>query len=315
MIGSRLRDWLLRCTVRIVPNRAEFLVRCWAVISGRRVKILAADSAFWAVFSLPWMMLAIVALIDRISPFFGGKVVEQLQGDLVGAAEAVFSAETARGFAIPAINQLFTEGRTGLGLVGLLVAFYSGSRAVSSFLHSVTLVNGQRVERGIVRSRLIALGIYLLGIALIVLAIAAVTGGTDAVAETVHSPDLVFQILDPVVLMVLAMGLTLVMFHFAGDPTLRWRDEVLGAVLAVLGVGVIAAGLYLYFKYGFTANSLFSLLAAPIAILLFAYLASWVMLLGAIVNAVRCGREIESDDDKTRERLTRGLTDLASVRG
>lgn len=39
----------------------EYVLNLWATGSSKRLPVLAADTAFWTAFSLPWLTLTILA--------------------------------------------------------------------------------------------------------------------------------------------------------------------------------------------------------------------------------------------------------------
>lgn len=293
----------VRAIRRLPPRPAEFALRTWALISGRRLRVLAADSAFWAVFSLPWLILAVVTGMGVVSALFGSNAVDRVNADIVELAESIFTSQSARGYAIPAINELFGRGRAGLGLLGTVIAFYSGSRAVLSLLEAIALINGQIGRRRFLRARVLAFVLYIAGVLLIALALAWVTVATDAIAETLQTPRFVFQIGDAAVLGLLALVLILSIFHFAGSPRMPLRSELPGAVLSV-GVGsLFLLPLFFYLRYLFNSGSVVGLVTGPIAIMYCAYLLALITLTSAAVNAVRLDRPILTVDDLASQRL------------
>lgn len=109
-------------------------MKFWAISSGRRVGSLAADAAFWGVFSLPWLILAFASTVGLIVRVAGPGVDDAIRSDIEQALIQLVGGDVAHQYAIPAFEQMFNEGLRGLGVVGYVVAFYSGSRAVRGFV-------------------------------------------------------------------------------------------------------------------------------------------------------------------------------------
>jgi membrane protein len=75
------------------------------------------------------------------------------------------------------------------------------------------------------------------------------------------------------------------LFHFAVPVRTRWRAELPGAAVT-LGIWVLGSALLRWFLGAFSGStSIYGPLAAPIAVLIWLYLTSMAVLLGAAVNA------------------------------
>ena len=191
---------VIRLLRRMPLRYFRFAMKFWAISSGRRVGSLAADTAFWGVFSLPWLILAFASTVGLIVRVAGPGVDDAIRSDIEQALIQLVGGDVAHQYAIPAFEQMFNEGLRGLGVVGYVVAFYSGSRAVRGFVESVRLVSGAS-ERQQFRSRFRALGLYLVGVLLIVFAFSTVTVGTDELADITGLGEWIFQILDILLLL------------------------------------------------------------------------------------------------------------------
>ena len=55
-------------------------------------------------------------------------------------------SQAAAQSALPVLNEVFNETRADLGILGLVIALWAGSRAVMSYVQSIMLINGEYVE-------------------------------------------------------------------------------------------------------------------------------------------------------------------------
>ncbi len=297
-----MERYVIRLLRRMPLRYFRFAMKFWAVSSGRRVGSLAADTAFWLVFSLPWLVLAFASTVGFVVRVSGSGVDEAIKSDVAKAITALVGTDVAVQYAIPAFEQMFDQGLKGLGIVGYLVAFYSGSRAVRSFVGSVGLVSGDGGERRQLRSRLQALGLYLIGVIIIVLAFSMVTVGTDELADLSGMSEAIFQVID-VLLLVLA-GTTYLwsLFHFSMQPRLPWRRDV-PAAFATLLVGAGCILFVAWYAAGVVSrSSIGALVAAPFVAMLTTYVAVSAALYLALASAIINGRDVFNFDSGPRQR-------------
>lgn len=281
-----MRAWLDRQKNRLPPRIVQFGDRWWDLHQRERIEMMAADAAFWFVFSLPWMVLAVVASLGFVSRVTGWKVIDQVQNDLIDMANAVLSPQAANDFVIPRLNELFSQGRAHLGIIGIVLAFYSGSRAFKSLLASIRSVSGQ-TDRGGLRSRVVGLGFYVSSVALISLGLATITAGTDRIAGGVGAPQGVFRIIDPLIFLVLILLLVQTLLYIGMRPALSWKRDWWPATGAVLIAGACLVGIGIYLRTQLDAGSVLGLAEVPIAVMLFCYVASWVVLNATTVQTLR----------------------------
>lgn len=286
-----MRAWVERLKDRLPPRAVDFGERWWKLHQRMRIEMMAADAAFWFVFSLPWMVLAVVASLGFVSRLTGWKVIDQVQNDLVGMANSVLSQQTANDFVVPRLNELFSQGRAHLGVIGIVIAFYSGSRAFKSLLASIRQISGLS-DRGAVHSRAVGLAFYVCSVALISFGLATITAGTDQIATGIGAPRVVFQIVDPLIFVILILLLVQTLLHIGMRPRLSWKRDWLPAAGAVLVAGACLIGIGIYLRIQLDSGSVLGLAEVPIAVMLFCYVASWVVLNAAALQTLRQSGEV-----------------------
>lgn len=264
---------------------------------------LSAEAAFWQLLSLPSLFLALLAALGYFSEWAGQGTVDRVQQNLLVTFSRAFSDEVVDQLIAPVVEQVLREGRADVISVGFVLALWAGSSATATFVNTITIAYGMRDLRGAVRSRLLALGIYLGSIVVGVIVLPALVLGPallpklfpEGARET--ADRVIGDAYWPVVMLLLLVGLTS-LYHLAPPRRLPWRRGLPGALLAM---GIFLAGsfgLRFYISFIVAQNNAYGTLAAPIAALLFFFLLALGVLLGAELNA-----EIEQRSPTTTARV------------
>ena len=293
--------------VRTLATRT--VARAW----NDRILGLSAEAAFWQLLSLPSLFLGLLAALGFFSRWVGPGTVARVQANLLDAFSHAFSDEVVNQTITPVVNQVLSQGRADVVSVGFVLALWAGSSATATFVNAITIAYGMRDLRGAVRSRLLALGIYLGSILIGVVVLPALVLGPTLLPK-LFPPDaratadtVISDAYWPVVLIFLLLGLTS-LYHLAPPRRLPWRRGVPGALLAMVIFLAGSVGLRVYISFIMVHNHAYGTLAAPIAALLFFYLLALGVLLGAEFNA-----EIEQNSPaaERRRRARRGWQPLA----
>lgn len=276
-------------TVRRLATRT--VARAW----NDRILGLSAEAAFWQLLSMPSLFLGLLAALGFFSDLAGRDTISAVQHNLLNGFSRAFSPEVVDQLIAPVVHQVLSEGRADVVSVSFLLALWAGSSATATFVNTITIAYGMRDLRGAVRSRLLALGIYLGSIVVGVIVLPALVLGPTELPKLF--PDGARATADrvisaaywPAVIVLLLLGLTS-LYHLAPPRRLPWRRGVPGALLAMIIFLAGSAGLRDYIGFIVAHNHAYGTLAAPIAALLFFYLLALGVLLGAELNA-----EIEQD--------------------
>ena len=255
-----------------------------------RVLGLSAEAAFWQLLSLPPLFLGLLSSIGYLSGLLGAETVNEIEASLLDAFSRAFTPSVVDEIIAPTIDEVLRQGRADLVSVGFLLGLWAGSSATATFVNTVTIAYGMRDQRGAVRSRLLALWLYLLTVVIgVVLLPVMVIGPGRLVSFFPQSVRGDVQTATqaaywPVVAGLLLLGLV-TFYHLAPPHRLPWRRGFPGAFLAglVFVGGSFALRTYIGFvvDQGFTYGAL----AAPIGALLFFYVLALAVLLGAELNA------------------------------
>src|SRR6185503_5130053 len=144
-----------RRSARTLATRT--VVRAW----NDRVLGLSAEAAFWQLLSLPSLLLAGLAALGYFSALAGRDTVDEVQQNLLNGFSRAFSAEVVDQLIAPVVQQVLRAGRADVLSVSFLLALWAGSSATATFVNTITIAYGMRDLRGAVRSRLLALVLYL----------------------------------------------------------------------------------------------------------------------------------------------------------
>lgn len=274
--GLRLLPLLLRRAV----------VKAWH----DRVLGLSAEAAFWQLLSLPSLFLALIATLGYVSRWFGPGTVQRTQKQIENTLARAFSEQVVNNVISPTLHEVLNGGRSDVISIGFVLALWAGSSATATFVNTITIAYGQRDLRGPVRSRLLALWLFLGTVVLGVFVLPMLVLGPDLLRRTFpkHVQPTVSTLIGagyyPVLIVLLLLGLT-TFYKLAPPRRLPWHRGVPGAVLALLVFLAGSAGLRTYLTFVLDHNHAYSALAAPIAALLFFFVLALGVLLGAELNA------------------------------
>ncbi|HEX3823115.1 MAG TPA: YihY/virulence factor BrkB family protein [Mycobacteriales bacterium] len=255
-----------------------------------RVMGLAAEAGFWQLLSLPSAILAILGTIGFFSGPLGADNLNHLQRSIDNAMTHVIVPSAVNSTIAPALHRILFGGRVDVVSISFIVSLWTGSSAMATYVNTITIAYGLRNQRSAVRSRLLALRLYIgFVLATIVLLPALVLGPSDLVNlfpdrwhKVVHGiTEVAFW---PVVLLV-SLSLLATLYHRAVPVRTPWRRALPGAVIAVViwVVGSVILRAWLVFAFRRTAT--YGPLSAPVAVLLFLYLTALAILFGAELNA------------------------------
>jgi membrane protein len=263
------------------------VVKAWS----DRILGLSAEAAFWQLLSLPSLLLALIATVGYFSRVIGHSSIGRTQTSLENLFSKAFTPEVVTDLIRPILHEVLTGGRPDIISIGFVLALWAGSSATATFVNTITIAYDMRDLRGPIRSRLLALWLFLgsvlIGVFLLPLLILGPTLLTDIVpkGERDTAGTVINGLYYPALVVLLLLGLT-TLYRLAPPRRLPWRRGVPGAVLAMLVFIAGSAGLRAYISFIMTRNHAYGTLAAPVAALLFFYILALGVLLGAEFNAV-----------------------------
>jgi membrane protein len=251
-----------------------------------RVTGLAAEAAFFTVLSVPPLIFALAGAIGYVTQSFSPAQVDDVRTAILDLASRFLTDGAVDRVIQPTIDDVLRGGRFDVISVGFVLALWSGSRAMHVFVDTITIMHGLGGHRGIVRTRAMSFSLYLLAIVTGVVALPLVVAGPQLVQQWLpRRADFLMGFYWPTVLVVCICFLA-TLYHVSIPVRTRWRINLPGAAFA-LGIWLLGSFLLREFLTVTAADSksIYGPLAAPIAVLLWLYILSIAVLVGAALNA------------------------------
>jgi membrane protein len=251
-----------------------------------RVTGLAAEAAFFALLSLPPLIFALVGSIGYVFESFSDARTAEVRVAVVEAASRVLTEDTVSSIIEPTLTDVFRGGRYDVISIGFVLALWSGSRALNVFVDTITIMYGLAGHRGLVRTRILSFVLYVLGLVTGIVTIPLVVAGPTLVDRLVPERLEVLNELYWPAVVVLSICFLATLYHASVPVRTSWRHNLPGATftLALWVLGSFVLRWVLTSTAG-ESTSIYGPLAAPIAVLLWLYLLSIAVLIGAAVNA------------------------------
>lgn len=272
-------------SIRKIPWRGwiDILWRIYKQLQSDNIGLVAAGTTFFVILSLVPALAALVSLygllndpaslaaqLDRFSPYVPDMAMDIIRSEL---------------------SRLISRTDNSLGLsflISLGLALWSANRGVSAMFQAMNVAYNEEETRGFFKVKgltlLFTLSMLVFGLVLLNSAITV---------------PLVFQLIGLDGLYTLLAGLMLPLFLLVGSifgigalyrwgPSRRsakWRWISPGAVGAALAMIAVSAGFAYYLSHFGNYGATYGSLGAVIGLMMWVYLSTYVVLLGAEVNA------------------------------
>ncbi len=256
-----------------------------------RLPGLAAEVSFYLLLSLPPLLLVGLGALGYIGDLFGPDAVADVQQAVIDAASGVLTESTIDDVIRPAVDSLLARGRADILSIGAVLALWSGSRALKVVVQAVTIAYDLEDRRTWWQHRLLGLGLTAAGILMLAIVLPLLIVGPEAGAALADEFGLgrIFDIVWRVSYfpVVIALGLSLLawVYHVVPPHSTRWRRDVPGAILAFVVWLVGSYGLRIYATNFIDSDSAYSYFGTPLVLLLWIYITSVALLVGAEFNA------------------------------
>jgi len=290
-----------------IPARGWFdiLMRTKDEIGKDNVGLVAAGIAFYGLLALFPGIGAVVAIASLfVDPATIAGQMDTVAAVLPGDAAGIVTGQ---------VQEMTGTQSTGLGiaaLVGIVLAISSASKGISNLMTGVNIAYDETEERGFFHRYAVVLGLTLLTAVLFVVALGLMVAlpvvlgvlPGDGMGETVAT-----ILRWPALLLIAVFGLAVVYRYGPDRADAKWRWISPGAILACLLWLVGTAGFAFYVRTFGSYNETFGALAGVIVLLMWLWLSSYIVLLGAEFDA-----EMEA---QTRKDTTTGAPEPMGRRG
>jgi membrane protein len=256
-----------------------------------RVTGLAAEAGFFALLSLPSFVLGLVASAGYVGRGLGTDLVGDLRSRIAQLAATALTPDVVHGVILRTFDEVVRAGRPEIVSVGFLISVWSGSRALNVYLDTISIMYGLGGRRGIVRTRLLSLRLYVVSLAVAVVVLPLLLLGPGLLEGVArerrgpHTASLVWLgVMYWLVLVLVAVAGLATLYHVAPPIRAPWRRCLPGAGVALTGWLGASVALRAVVGGGIGGASVFGPLAAPVALLVWLYLLALAVLVGAALN-------------------------------
>ncbi len=269
-----------------IPGRGWWAIvkRTYAEAAADNLGLVAAGVAFYG-------FLALVPLLGALVLAYGLFVDP---ADIAGHMRAIMSmvpTDAAKLIDEQLAATVETEsGKKGFGLLlALLLALYGAMKGAGAIVIALNVAYEEKETRGIVKSTLVNAGITVGAVAVAIAALLAgsVTGFVEDLATRL-SPEVAegVKYLSWVVTLLLASAAVAALYRYAPNRShAQWRWLTPGSIVATVGWVAMTIGFGFYAAHFGNYNATYGALGAVVVLLMWLYLSSYVLLLGAELNA------------------------------
>ena len=251
-----------------------------------RVTGLAAEAAFFAVLSVPPLIFALAGAVGYVTERFSPADIAEIRTAIIDLASRGLTDEAVDRIITPTLNDVLRGGRFDVISVGFVLALWSGSRALNVFVDTITIMHGLGGHRGIVKTRALSFVLYILAMLTGMITVPLVVAGPSLIRDWLpRRVEFLMSFYWPLVIVICICFLA-TLYHVSVPVRTNWAFNLPGATFSL--VVWIAGSFVLRWVLTVTAaesKSIYGPLAAPIAVLLWLYLLSIAVLIGAAVNA------------------------------
>jgi membrane protein len=310
-LDDRLPPWarrVLHDLWRVIVNTVGSCIR-------NRVTGLAAEAAFFAVLSVPPLVFALAGAIGYVGDQFTTAQIDDVRDAVLELSRTVLTDRAVNKIIEPTIDEVLQGGRYDVISIGFILALWSGSRALNVFVDTITIMHGLGGHRGIVQTRALSFGLYVLAMITGAVSLPLVVAGPTLVDRVLPQRlDFVNSLYWPVVVVVCICFLA-TLYHVSVPVRTNWSFNLPGATFSL--VCWVLGSFALRWVLTVTAaesRSIYGPLAAPIAVLLWLYLLAIAVLIGAAVNAAFDSVFPQQGTTRARLELVQRLRERVGVR-
>lgn len=270
--GIRAIVWRLTCRTAVAAFR-------------HRVTGLAAEAAFFALLSLPPLVLGLVGTMGHFRGALGEPTVTEIRSWMIEQAQTVLTGPAVATVVVPLIDDVMRGGGVDIVSMSFLISLWAGSRATNVYVDTITIAYDLSGIRGMVRTRLRAFFLYLIGLLTMLVVIPMLMAGPALVRRSLPGSDAFIAVLYWPVLVAMSVLFLATLYHMSVPVRTAWSRAVPGAVLALVIWILGSVALRIYLAGSLSGASVYGSLAASIAILAWLYVAALAVLVGAALNA------------------------------
>lgn len=260
----------------------------WRTVSGcmqYRVGGLAAEIAFFGMLAIPPLIFGLAGVVGFIAGAYPVTTIDAFQTEVLNAASRFLTEDAVHQLIAPTLAEVLSGRRFDVISIGFLIALWSGSRAMSVIVDTVSIMYGMGGTRSWLRQRIFAFGVYVASLLTGAIVLPLVLAGPRLINRLLPTPVEWLASLYWPLIAVLTAGAIATLYHAAVPLRERWVASLPGAIFTMI---VWLAGSELLRRalgYAVGTASVFGPLSTPIALLMWLYLVAMAILIGAALNA------------------------------
>jgi membrane protein len=294
---------------------ARLVVSTIRICMRYRVTGLASEAGFFALLSLPPLILGLFGSVGFVGNAMGRDSVETVVEAVKEYASQFLTSGVITNTIVPTIEDVIDGPRVDLLSIGFVLSLWSGSRALNVFVDTISIMYGQSGERGIVQTRVLSFSLYLLALLVGIVTIPLVLLGPGLISAILPTGwDWVILLYWPLVTLLTVGGLTS-LYHVSTPRRSPWLRDAPGAVVTLalwivasfVVRGTIAASLG-------GGTSIYGPLSAPIVLLIWLYALAIAVLIGAAFNAAVRELWPHEEQRSLRQRLVAWVSERRRTR-
>jgi membrane protein len=266
-----------------IPAKGWFQIakRGWAEAKADNVPLMAAGMAYYAFLAIFPAIIAAVLLYG----FFADPQTITSQLDALGSAIPADIKKTLT----DQIGLAAGNGKVGFGaVIAILIALFSASGGMSNLMTAVNIAYDEDETRGFVKKRLIALALTV-GAIVFLLVVVSLVAVLPVVLGFLGTNGVVLFLIQAARWLLIVVVITVslaVLYRVAPDrdaPKLRWVS--VGAGIATLLWIIASVGFSIYVSQFGSYAKTYGAIAGIVILLLWLFITSYAILLGAEINA------------------------------
>ncbi len=269
---------MVRGVLQVVKHTATACVRY-------RATGLAAEAAFFTVLSMPPLIFGLAGTIGYVVGQLKPGQVDRIRDQVISLSSHVLTPNVVQSVIKPTLDEVLHGGRFDVLSIGFVLALWSGSRALNVFIDAIAVMNGLGGKRNFVLTRALSFVLYVLFLVVGIVLIPLVLAGPSLVDRLIPDQLSPLRVLYwPVVLLGSSVLLAAV-YRLAVPMQIRLCSELPGAVIALMiwvGGSVV---LRFALNQSVSSTTIYGPLTTPIALLIWLFLVSIAVLIGAAFNA------------------------------
>jgi membrane protein len=259
----------------------QIVRRAFAEGSKDNVSMLAGGVAFFGFLAIFPALIALVSLYGLVAdPAQAARTLESVTSALPDTTKPLVAEQ------LQSVVSGSSGGLTTGLIIAALAALFSASSGTQNLMAAINIAYDETESRGAVKLRLLALALTVGAVLFVIVAIALVAVAPLVLDLLGPAGQLIGQVVRWVLLVVLVVVALAVLYRVAPDrdsPRFSW--VTLGSVAATVLwiIGSVAFSLYVN-NFG-SYNKTYGALAGVVVLLLWMYLTSYIVLLGAEINS------------------------------